>query len=297
MTALALAAALAAAAAPGGAPGASGEVAGSVRFGDWLLERGDHYRAIGEYQRALFLGAEPALAERLSLRIGRAYALGGQAERAGEVLRELSEGARDGAVRDAAAFELGYARFQARQWDLAAMALHRYAALESPAGGGGVGRARLLEGLALLRAGGRDAAALEALDLSARDPATREVALDLEREARELARLPRKSPVVAGLLSAALPGAGHLYVGEPGMALAAFLLNGAFLWATVESFRGGRPGAGVVFAVSESLWYGGALFGAVADAIRHGREAREERLDGIEARHRPALAPVPLPDP
>jgi len=292
---LALAAVLVAAAAPNG--GSCDDAGGAVRFGDWLLERGDYYRAIGEYQRALYLGTDPPLAERLTLRIAQAYGRGGQLEKASQLLAELSGRAGIPAVRDAAAFDLGYARLLARQWDLAATALHRYARLEAPAGGAGVTRARLLEGLALLRVGGQDAAAVEAFDLAARDPSAREVALDLATETRALAHVPAKSPVLAGVLSAAVPGLGHLYVGEPGMAAAALLLNAAFVWATVESFRGGRPGAGVVFLVGESLWYGGAIFGSVADALRYGREARQERLEAIEARHPWVIGLREGPDP
>jgi TM2 domain-containing membrane protein YozV len=34
-----------------------------------------------------------------------------------------------------------------------------------------------------------------------------------------------------------LPGSGQLYIDRPGDALAAFLLNGVFILATVEAFR------------------------------------------------------------
>jgi hypothetical protein len=260
--------------------------AAAARFGDWLFERGDYYRAIGEYERAMFLGADASSAERLTLRMGQAYGRGGQLEKATELLRLLSERAEDRSVRDAAAFEIGYARLVARRWDLAAMALHRYSELEAPAGGPGPSRARLLEGIALLHAGGQDQRAAEVFDLASRDLAVREVARDLGAEALSLRRAPSKSPVVAGALSAVVPGLGHLYVEEPAMAAAAFLLNGVFIWATVESFHGRRPGAGIVFLVGESLWYGGAVFGAVADALRYGREARVERLEALDSRYR-----------
>lgn len=60
----------------------------------------------------------------------------------------------------------------------------------------------------------------------------------------------------------------------------------SFIWASVESFRQGRPGAGTVFLVGESIWYGGAIFGAVAEAHRYDRDARVVRLEQIEKRHR-----------
>jgi hypothetical protein len=105
---------------------------------------------------------------------------------------------------------------------------------------------------------------------------------------------PQKSPLAAGLLSI-VPGAGHLYLGEPGVAAAAFLWNGAFLWATVEAFRQHRPGLGVALASVESLFYGGAILGAVSGAQRHNRDARTLAAEGVEGRFRWVLELGPVP--
>ena len=53
----------------------------------------------------------------------------------------------------------------------------------------------------------------------------------LAEAAREGEQLPRKSPALAGLMSAVVPGTGHLYTGRWRNGTIALLLNGAFLAA------------------------------------------------------------------
>ena len=68
--------------------------------------------------------------------------------------------------------------------------------------------------------------------------------------------LPYKDPTTAGVMAAVLPGLGHVYVSRYKDALISFLLNGLFIWATVEAFNHdqnvlggdtGLLGSGLVF--------------------------------------------------
>jgi hypothetical protein len=88
-----------------------------------------------------------------------------------------------------------------------------------------------------------------------------------------------------------VPGAGHLYLGEPAVAAGAFAWNAVFLWATVESFRDRRPGPGAALATVETIFYGGAVYGAVSGAMRHRRDAR--RLEAAELERRFGLVVAP----
>ena len=51
----------------------------------------------------------------------------------------------------------------------------------------------------------------------------------------------RKSPKLAGGLSAVLPGVGHLYAGRPGKAVTSFLLNALFIAGAVAAFEHDSP--------------------------------------------------------
>ncbi len=266
------------------------EAAEALRYGDWLEAQGDHYRAIGEYQRVRFLDGQGSLGAEAELRMAGAYAAGGRPDAAVALLRRLATEAPDAVIRDAALYQQGRVRYLAGQPAAAVPPLAAYARLEAPAGGPGRVRARLLLSLARLHDGDESGARGE-LDLvgEREEPRVTELRLAIE----EVARAPRRSPLAAGLLSAAVPGLGHAYAGDAAAGAAALGVNGVFIWATVEAFRDRRPGLGTLLLVGESLWYGGAIFGAVAEAMRFNRDARNQALERVEARLRWVLAPVP----
>lgn len=271
--------------APGGAEQA-------VRFGDWLAARGDLYRAIGEWQRALYLAPDAPGAEAVELRIARAYGAGGQPEPAAELLRRLEVHGRTAAIRDEARFERGRLRLAAGDAPAAAAALEAYLRVPEPEGGAGPSPARLLLGLARLRLGDAGGARAAAAEIPAADPLAREAAAFVQSVAA-FESAPRKSPLAAGLLSAAVPGLGHFYTGAPAAGVTALAVNALFVWGTVEAFQDGRPALGALLAVGEVIWYGGAIFGSVAEAHRFTRDARAAALAGAEGGLRWLVLPAP----
>jgi hypothetical protein len=142
---------------------------------------------------------------------------------------------------------------------------------------------------------GSPSPSLRADALFERDPAFADAAATLARATDDVAASPRRSALTAGLLSAAVPGLGHAYAGDAWAGAGALALNAAFAWATWEAFDGGRPGLGLVLGAATSIWYGGAIFGAVAEVMRFNRDVRAERLEAAEARFRWVLEAAPLP--
>jgi hypothetical protein len=100
-------------------------------------------------------------------------------------------------------------------------------------------------------------------------------------EGRE--NIPRKSPSLAGGLSAVLPGAGHLYVGRPAEAVSSFLLNALFIGAAVAAFKHDSPVLGGILIFFELGWYQGGIRSAATAAReeneRHESEYRQELKD------------------
>jgi len=185
-------------------------------------------------------------------------------------------------------------RYATGQAQAAVALLKAYLSRDPPAGGPGVGRARLLLGLAHLRAGD-DTGAHAALEGIRRDDPLSLEGARLRLRLDEVASAPHRSPIAAGLLSAALPGLGHVYAGNSVAGAGALALNGVFIWATVESFRARRPAAGTLFLVGESIWYGGAIFGAVAEAMRFNRDGRAQAIGAAEAPLGWVFGVAPLP--
>ena len=88
--------------------------------------------------------------------------------------------------------------------------------------------------------------------------------------------LPYRSPVLAGFLSALVPGAGQFYAGETRDALLSFLVNGALIAATYQAFDREVYGVGGVVGVVAVGFYSGSVYGAVNSA----HHANRNRLTG-----------------
>ncbi len=96
----------------------------------------------------------------------------------------------------------------------------------------------------------------------------------LEKLAAELEKenlIPQKDPKLAGFLSV-IPGAGYLYTERYQDALIAFLINGALIYATYESFDSGNPALGGLLAFVGVGFYAGNIYGAVTSAHKYNRK-------------------------
>jgi tetratricopeptide (TPR) repeat protein len=98
-------------------------------------------------------------------------------------------------------------------------------------------------------------------------------------------RLPYKSPSAAGVLAAVLPGSGHVYCERYKDGVVAFLLNGLFIWATIEAFENDHEVLGGVLAFLELGWYSGNIYSAVNSAHKHNRALKNDYLKSLPELH------------
>lgn len=254
------------------ADGGGDAAASSLRFGDALLAEGDNYRAITEYKRALFLAqdADRTVREGIHLRIGLAYLRGEQHDAALATLRQVES--------DALAFEAslyaGLAHHLAGRHDRALL-LERSLPLAPQGQPRARDRAHYLLGFAALELS--DGARAQGFFEQLQDSRLRE---RLAAGASGLSKLETRSPLAAGLL-AILPGAGHAYVGEWGVALAALTWNALFGLALAESIRRGFVAVSVMLGVFELMWYAGNIVGAISAAFKFNRDAVRNHLDQL----------------
>lgn len=101
-----------------------------------------------------------------------------------------------------------------------------------------------------------------------------------------------KRPMLASMLSGALPGAGQLYARAPQEAASALLINGLFASGMVLAARRESWPAFGVMAFFGVGFYMGNIYGAADAAIRYNRGIRDEALDALE----PYAPPEPLPE-
>ena len=93
--------------------------------------------------------------------------------------------------------------------------------------------------------------------------------------------LPYKDPTTAGVLAGVLPGLGHVYCNRYKDGAVAFLLNGLFIWAAVESFHNDNDVLGAILVFAEVGWYTGNIYSAVNSAHKYNRKLKDDFLQGL----------------
>jgi TolA-binding protein len=254
-------------------------------FADALFNDGDYFRAITEYKRFLFLYPTDARAGRVQLQIGLSYQRGQQWEDARQTFEAIVQRHPGGNIRAEAAYLVGETSFRQGRYAQAIADLRPVAEQyqHTPVGE----RARYLLGWSYLRARQWPEASqtFEAIDTtSPLFPSSRALA----DAAREGEHLPRKSPALAGLMSAVIPGTGHFYTGRFRDGAIALLLNGAFLAAGLEAVSAGNEAAAGLLLFFEAAWYSGAVYGAVNAAQKYNLDLEERWLRGLERQHSPS---------
>lgn len=223
------------------------------RLAESLFADGEYYRAVTEYKRLVHYFPGSPRAAQAQQRIGQALLLGGEPLQALRHIDSQLAGA-PAADRDR------WLQLRAIGWmDLEAdqpMPLRR----------ANLDRARA--------------------DLSAVSSA----AADHERIAGFLhalddpPELPRKSPALAGTMSAILPGSGSFYVGRYAEGTLAFFVNALLITGTVTAFQEHQDGLGVGLGVLALAFYGGNIYAAASGAHKFNDSAEAAYLDQQRSR-------------
>jgi TolA-binding protein/TM2 domain-containing membrane protein YozV len=241
-----------------------------LSFADSLAAEGDHYRAITEYKRFLHYHPGDPDCARAQLGIAQSLLAGQRWEAADQALATVWRNYPQ-SPQAATARQL-YADAAYQRGDYAA-AEKRYTQLQrrSP-------DALYRSGLSALQ---QDHPVEARAHFSKLPPATRQRLLQ-ETEAYQ--QLPRKSPRLAGTLSALLPGAGQLYTERPRQAGIAFALNGAFIYGAVEAWGNENFAVAGILSLFELGWYGGNIYNAVNNAQQYNRRQRDSFLEQLQQR-------------
>ncbi len=87
-----------------------------------------------------------------------------------------------------------------------------------------------------------------------------------------------KSPFLAGMMSAAIPGLGRVYAGKPAEGIVSFLYMAAFGLTSYDFYRGGglRSPLFIISATVSTVFYAGNIMGSVTAARRVNNEFRHE---------------------
>lgn len=179
---------------------------------------------------------EETLAGKALFLIGESYYIQGLPEEAALYFKRVVRDYPEADVKDAALYRLGWSHLQADRWQEAADTF------------------RAVDERSVLH----------------------ESARGLSERGLQGELLPYKDPLAAGGMAGVLPGLGHAYCGRYKDGALAFLVNGLFLWAAVESFDNDQEVLGGILTFLELGWYTGNIYSAVNGAHKHNQRVRNE---------------------
>ncbi len=258
-----------------------------LAFAERLMADGDHYRAITEFKRFLFLAPDDPQAPRARLGVACCYVGGEQWDEAVADLTDIKERFREHEAGREALWLLAETYYRMGKFDHAATVLDEFERRYPQ--DARMHRAGLLKSLCYFRFGHAQWA-VERLEAIPADAAEAEAAAGLLSAAETLHARPEKSPALAAALSAVVPGAGQLYVGRARDAALAFLLNGLMIGGMAAAFHNDEPVAGALLGVVEAGWYFGNIYNAANNAHKRNTRAREAWFRELEIRFQ--LAPA-----
>ncbi|MBW2108993.1 MAG: tetratricopeptide repeat protein [Deltaproteobacteria bacterium] len=256
------------------------------QFAETYFNKGDFYRAVGEYERFIHFFPQDPRVPTAMYQIGQAYFKGKRFAQAIEaftvvtdrypgthhalkarlmisecyivrkdfpaalfVLDRVLSDARDPDLRDQIFYRKGWIYLETDEWEKAK------------------------ETFAKISSKNRDTYRLK----------------QLSDDLNKKAMVRSKKPGLAGAL-AVLPGAGHLYCGRYQDAAIAFLLNGVMIAAAVEAFDNGNEALGALVTLFEIGFYAGNIYSAVNCAHKHNRKQSRDFLHYLKTHSRVRLS-------
>ena len=280
---LLLAAVLTTLTSPSWASGKEVVVTETVQLGlaDAFLAEDEYYRAITEYKKFLFLFPDSGKADYALFGVGTAYYRGEEYEPAARTFAALLEKYGKGAHAAPSAYFEGVSLWKLGRFDRAEAAFDRVAALEPASEYAPLS----LIGKSLLSYDAKNdpgcrgelARFLENYPQDARAERVRQTIALLDRN-REV---PRKSPAVAGVMSAVVPGSGYMYAGRYGDGVVALIVNGLFIAGTVAAIHQESYAVAAIVGGIGVPFYVGNIYGSANAATKWNIGVRKELREKI----------------
>ncbi|HEX9158128.1 MAG TPA: tetratricopeptide repeat protein [Syntrophales bacterium] len=260
-----------------------------LKIADAFMEEGEYYRAVTEYKKFLILFPDSAKADYASFEIAMAYFKGEEHGAAARSFLALREKYPDSGYAIQAGYLGGVSQWKLKNYDRARAALE--ALFEQHPESEYAPRSLVVICLAALdenKAEVSRQALNRFLDRYPGHPGeeqVKEAIVQLDR----YQELPEKSPVLAGVMSAILPGSGYIYAEHYGDGITAFLINGLFIAGTVTAIHQENYAvAGIVGGVGVPFYLGN-IYGSANAAKKWNLGVRNEIIQKIHSTLSPLL--------
>jgi TolA-binding protein len=248
------------------------------RFAEEVMEKGDYLRAVVEFERFIHFFPDHEKLPQARLQIGLCYLKAGDFEKARAVFNHLHRTYPEDFISGKALLLMGESYYRQGIYKEAEY-YYRIVAETYPQ--------PELKHTAVYRLGwcrmhtGSWRQASDTFGAVAPESSLYSASQDLMEKSLGGEDLPYKNPTTAGVLAAVLPGLGHAYTNRYRDAMVAFLINGLFIWAAVESFNNDHNVLGGILVFLELGWYSGNIYSAVNSAHKHNQRAKEDFLRGL----------------
>ena len=273
--------------ADGGAVLLTGEV--QLKIADAFMEQGEYYRAVTEYKKFLILFPDSVKADYAFFAIGMAHFKGEEYGTAARSFLAMREKYPESSYAIQAVYFEGISQWKMKNYDRARVALEIL--VDQHPDSEYAPRSLMAICLAALdesKAEVSRQALKRFLDRYPGHPGeenVREAAAQIER----YQELPEKSPVLAGVMSAILPGSGYIYAEHYGDGITAFLINGLFIAGTVTAIHQENYAvAGIVGGVGVPFYLGN-IYGSANAAKKWNLAVRNEIVQKIHSTLAPLL--------
>ena len=248
---------------------------------DAFLAEGEYYRAITEYKKFLFLFPDSGKADYALFGVGTAYYRGEEYEPAARTFATVLEKYGKGAHAAPSAFFGGVSLWKLGSFDRAEAAFERVAVLNPASEYAPLS----LIGKSLLSYDARNVAGcrmelarfLDSYPQDTRAERVRQTITLLDRD--EV--VPLKSPAVAGVMSAVVPGSGYMYAGRYGDGVVALIVNGLFIAGTVAAIHQENYAVAAIVGGIGLPFYVGNIYGSANAATKWNIGVRKELREKI----------------
>ena len=247
------------------------------KFADFLYEQGDYLRAAGEYERYLFY--QPQESGQIRYRIALCYRFAGQTEQAIRNFQMLLRRHPEGPLVSRVYYQMGATYFLTDQFQQTVQFLHE--TLPRITDTRQHAEAEQLIGLSyLMQKQWSEASEIFKTLQGSKVASVSQKAIVYHNYAEAGTHLSTRSPILAGILSTIVPGAGRLYTGRLGDALTSSFLVGITGWQAYDGFQ--RDGLssvkGWTLGTISGIFYGGNIYGSVISARVYNRRVADEFL-------------------
>ena len=254
-----------------------------LKIADTFMEEGEYYRAVTEYKKFLILFPDSVKADYSAFRIALAYFKGEEYGAAARSFMAMRERYPESPYATEAGYREGYSQWKLKNYERARMSLETIA--EQHPQSEFATRSLVLICLSALDENRTEVSRQALVRVLNRYPghpeveSVKEAMIQLER----YEALPEKSPVLAGVMSAILPGSGYIYAEHYGDGITALLINGLFIVGTVAAINNENYAvAGIVGGIGVPFYLGN-IYGSANAAKKWNLGIRNEVIQKIHS--------------